>query len=558
MPMRHHYHLFLLFALLINFPLRAQHTPSETILNGEYRSHILQHIKSDVAGRQKLMQKRANSYLLNLPLDDKLYDESKFNISARVTDDMREDGRPELNYVVTITYNSTNLEGTSDDYPRGDYILEHSNSGKALCHIAKMVVDDFSNDLFVQGRNVTVRIASSADGQDISHIQYGGEYGERRYDAARFNGERVRLSLSPSDGISTNAQLAFARALGVEDCISKSISGLSRTTNLYEYETFCAKEVGARYRRVSLEFIVHGAFDSRILEMNEKLINDQYVDYNVPILPSSTNKDMYVLIIANEHYDAPLPDCQYAENDGEMMRQYCIKTLGVPERHVRLLNNIGIDDLQSDGIRWLKDITVATRGAANILVYYSGHGFSDADYKPYLLFPDFDVSLIKTWRGKTELDPDAYLTKRETSTILQHALSLDTLCAWFNRVANTGITFIVDAGFNGTQRSGEPLFNVKRSNARLKGLRIRNDIVILAAADVNKTAYSFDEQRHGFLTYFILKELKRTKGNLSYGELYKQILQNLGYESSLQGKLQEPIIISGGKTKDNWEGNRFK
>jgi len=556
--MRRHYHLLLLIAMLISLPLRAQHTPSETILNGEYRSHILQHIKSDVASRQQQMQKRANSYLLNLPLDDKLYDESKFNISARVMDDVREDGRPELNYVVTITYNSTNLEGTTDDYPRGDYILDHSNSGKALCQIAKMVVDDFSSDLFSQGKSVTVRIGSSADGQDISHIQYGGEYGERRYDAARFNAERVRLSLSPSEGISTNAQLAFARALGVEDRISQSVSGLSRTTNHYEYETFCAKEIGSRYRRVSLEFIVHGAFDARILEMNEKLINDQYVDYNVPLLPSSTNKDMYVLIIANERYDAPLPDCQFAENDGEMMRQYCIKTLGVPERHVRLLSNIGIDDLQSDGIRWLKDITVATRGTANILVYYSGHGFSDADYKPYLLFPDFDVSLIKTWRGKTELDPDAYLTRRETSILLQHTLPLDTLCAWFNRVANNGITFIIDAGFNGTQRSGEPLFNVKRSDARLKGLRIRNDIVILAAADVNKTAYSYDEQRHGFLTYFILKELKRTKGNLSYGDLYNQILQNLGYESSLQGKLQEPIIISGGKTKDNWQNNRFK
>lgn len=548
--------LFLMVAQAL--PLRAQEPASESALNGEYRELILQQLRSDIASRQKSMQNHANSLLLNLPIEEKLYDESKFHITAKMVDDIREDGRPELNYVLIITYDCKNFASVTDDYPVGDYLFQHSNTAKALGTIAKQSIDDFSSDLFAKGKKVTVRIASSTDGRAISRIRYGGEYGEHRYDAARFNGETVRLSLSSAQGISNNAELAFARALGVQDYLQKNVTGLSQTSNRFEYETYCAKEIGSQYRRVSVEFIVHGAFDEKIISMNEKLINDEFVDFNIPALKPETNANTYVLIIANQQYDAPLPDCAFAENDGAVVRQYCLKTLGVPERHIKVLNNASIDNLRTEGIRWLKDITLAVRGNANVLVYYSGHGFSDADFKPYLLFSDFNTRNVRSWVGKTELDPDAYLTKRETKTLIANSLALDTLCSWFNKVATTGITFIIDAGFNGTQRSGEPLFNIKRSDARIKGLRIRSDIVIFSAADVNKTAYAFEEQRHGFLTYFLLKELKRTKGKVTYGQLYDALLKNVSYESSLQGKLQEPLIISGGKTKEAWQDFRFK
>ena len=554
--MKKYYPLLLLLALVL--PLGAQKQPSEKVVNGEYRTIILNHLRQDVSTREGKMQKRANAMLLNLPLDEKLYDESKFRISARIEDGRTPDGRTELNYVVTITYNSTSIEGASDDYPQGGYLVQQSNSARALCAIAKQVVDEYSSDLFVQGKEVTVRIASSADGQPVSHLPYGGEYGERRYDAARYNTEPVRLSLSPTEGINTNAQLAFARAVGVEHTLRQTIESLARTTNHYEYETFCTKEIGPRHRRVSLEFVVHAAFDEKILEMNQKLVNDQYVDYNIPTLPAGTNKETYVVIVANEGYDAPLPDCDYALNDGQAFQRYCVQTLGIPARHIRLLENASIDELRTDGIRWLLDITTASRGRANIILYYAGHGFSDPDYKPYLLFSDVNTRQIRSWNGRTELDPDAYLSRREANNLMAQSLPLDTLCAWFNRVPNLGITFILDCGFNGAQRNGEPLINLKRSDARVKGLRIRQDIVIFAAADVTKTAYAFADQRHGFLTYYLLHELKRTRGDIAYGPLYESILKDLGYESSLQGRLQEPIVIGGGKLKESWTTRRFK
>ena len=89
-------------------------------------------------------------------------------------------------------------------------------------------------------------------------------------------------------------------------------------------------------------------------------------------------------------------------------------------------------------------------------------------------------------------------------------------------------------------------------------MRIRSDIVIFNAANVEKTAYSFDEMRHGFLTYYMLKELKRCKGDITYGNLYNAIMTTVPKESALQGKLQEPEIIAGGKVKDSWVNMRFR
>ena len=117
---------------------------------------------------------------------------------------------------------------------------------------------------------------------------------------------------------------------------------------------------------------------------------------------------------------------------------------------------------------------------------------------------------------------------------------------------------IVDATFDGNQRDGEPLVNMKLTDKKVKGLRIRNDIVLIGAAAYDKTAYAFDEQRHGFLTYYILKELKSRKGDVDLYDLFNSVDLEVQRESSLQGHLQEPTVTVGGKLKDTWGKLRLK
>lgn len=548
-------------ALVALMPAQAQKPKqprTETSVNCEYREIILKHIQSDVASREKTMRKRAKAKLLALPLEQKLYDESQVEIIAEVVDGKREDGKPELNYVLEVSYNCHHAEGIYDDYSTGSYLVEQSNSAKAICDIARDIIDDNSADIFASGKQVSVRITSSADAVDITHLPYNGEFGDHRYDAIEFNGEPIRISLNQTEGITNNAQMAYARGLAVQSYIKNNINSMRRTENEYFFDTRCHKETGSRYRRISIEFTVHGAFDQTIVDMNESLVNDEFVDYNIPTVEPASNHNTFVLIIANENYESPLPNCEYAERDGRVFSEYCVKTLGVPERHVKVINDATAQDIKREGVRWLKDIVTAMRGQADIVVYYSGHGISDADYKPYILPADVNPFTVRGWQTVSEINPDERLSSRDAKSILEQSIPLDTLCAWFNRVETKNITFILDAGFNGKQRNGEYMFNIARSNNRIKGLRVRNDIVIFSAADVNKTAYSFESQQHGFLTYFLMKELKRTKGDINYGTLYDNLLREVSYESSLQGKLQEPIIVAGGKTKDAWDSRSFK
>ena len=338
-----------------------------------------------------------------------------------------------------------------------------------------------------------------------------------------------------------------------------NVSQLRRATNKYEFVTKTYDREGSQYRRSSIEIIVHGAFDETMAEMNNKLINDEYVDFNIPVNEAGTNTTTFALIIANDDYAKPLPDVPYASNDGEIFYQYCIKTLSIPERHVKLLRNANREVIKNEGINWLKDITVALNGEANIIVYYAGHGFTDANYNPYIIPTDINTTGIKALNGKQALIEDLVLKKCDAKNLIGQSIALDTICnSWFNRVKFKNLTFIIDAGFDGTQRNGHSLFSIKKSSNKMKGMRIRNDIVMFVAADWNKTAYSFEQQHHGFLTYFMLKEIKRSRGDIDYGTLFESVDRQLNYESSLQGKLQQPKMVLGNKAKEGWQTRKFK
>ncbi|MBR6441071.1 MAG: caspase family protein, partial [Bacteroidales bacterium] len=210
-------------------------------------------------------------------------------------------------------------------------------------------------------------------------------------------------------------------------------------------------------------------------------------------------------------------------------------------------------------IRWLKDIITAQHGDVHIILYYAGHGISNEKYLPCLMPSGIDVSKIRALRAKNGVLPENVKLKScDAKKVISQCIPLDTLTGWFNRVEALSYTFIIDASFNGIQRSGKSFFDIQRDVKKYRNPRVRNDIVIFMAADGYKTAYSFIDQHHGFFTYYILKELKYTRGEVTFQELFNNVTKNQAYESSLQGKLQEPAIILGGKLSEgNWGERTF-
>lgn len=543
--------------LMLVAPLRAQVT--EASINSEYREIILEQLQKSVEKRERAMRNKAEAYLLTLPNDKKLYDESKLYIKADLVNGLRDDGTPELNYRFEIRYTCLNVESVTDNYPTGAYLCEESNAATAVCELTRMMIDELSKDAFKSGKHVEIKFRAATDQTPVTHLDYRGEYGDFQYCAARYNGESVRISVSEQSGIETNAQLAFLRAQGMRDNLEKNVKGLKGTENLYYYETQSYGETGSQYRNVGVEILVHNAFAEEAVEMNEQLILDEFIDYNIPKAEENSNTNTYVLIIANERYGAPLPDVPYAYNDGEVLTQYCVRALGIPARQVRIIEDATETDLKVQGINWMKDVSVANKGNVNFILYYAGHGFTDAERNPYLAPAGINYNKIKAMRKKKTINTDARLSRRDTKKLLNQCIRIDTLCTWFNRVQYNSVTIILDASFDGNQRDGSPLVNMKHNDKkRSKGLRIRNDIVVFSAADWNKTAYSFDEQHHGFFTYFLLKELKKSKGNIDYYDLFNTVDLELQKESALQGKLQAPTVTPGGKIKESWGNLRLR
>ena len=580
-------YLSLMLALV---PAFAQE--SESMLNEQYRAAIREYLEQDIANRQKTMQRRAEQMLVALPNDQKLYDENFVKITTAITESEGEDGVRTLDYMYVISYNCRHIEGYTDDYPQGIYDWDSSNSCRAICTLTKTFIDGILDDYFRAGKKVSIKIFSTADGSGINNpLAYDGRYGEFRYEPVTFNGEQLRISVDSQNGIANNAQLAYIRAQSVRDFLQKNVRNLQRTDNEYQYVTRSYADTGAFYRRSSIAITVHDAFRETIDLMTADKIQDDYVDFNIPQSLTSY-ENAYVLIVANDDYtNAFLPTVPFAANDGEIVRRYFVRALGVPERQVKVLSNASKAQIVNEGVRWLTDLSQAvattnpdgtTEPQARLFVYYAGLGYTDFNNVSYIIPNNLNVDDIKSLQPKkvkgcckkkkqraaalAVANYDIRLKPKESARFTQQLLSIDQLCTMFKGFPVKDLTLIIDAGMDGHQRNGAPMLRPDRkvdpkAKARKRKSNMRADAVVLLAAEADKTAFSFDAQHHGFLTYFLLKEIKGIAGNIesyTYQDIYESLGRKLSKESALQGRWQEASGLAGGKYKEAWQQQHVK
>ena len=564
--------VFLVGTLL---PLWAQ--VGEKSLNRRYQNEIRDSLAQVVAERGREMQRTAETLLTALPNNEKLYDESYMTVEAELIDTVYTDGTLHLDLLYRISYNCRHLEGWTDDYPLGAFDVDSSNSCRAICRLTKRFVETTLRDVATAGREVDITISSSADGTEFTtQMPYDGRYGDFRYCPTTFNGERIRISVDRATGISNNCQLAYLRTQSVKAFLEENIEALKKTRNRYQFVTQSYKDsINTHYyRRSSIEIRFYDVFASTVQQMQQTRIQDDHVEYNIPVT-SVKNEDMYVLIIANENYGSSttsvlIPDVPYALNDGELMREYLVKALGVPERQVKVLKNATLQDIEQEGIHWLAELSQAVAGkkgdeiipTANILIYFAGHGFVDLDGVAYLMPTGINTANIESLQAgkKGNQGFDIVLSKKESKRLAEQCLSIEGLCSRFNAkvLPVKNLTLVVDASFNGTGRDGKPLVRSDRKDEGKKRRKptLRSDVVAMLAADYTKTAFAFDEHQHGFLTYFLLKEVKLQGDNifrLTYQDLFEEVARKLGKESALQNRWQEAIGIAGGKYKEGWQ-----
>lgn len=256
-------------------------------------------------------------------------------------------------------------------------------------------------------------------------------------------------------------------------------------------------------------------------DVNHEAVYNSDVDINVPEGKVKRN-DTFAFLISNENYTRTDP-VMFALNDGNMMKQYCVKVLGIPEKNVTHVKDASLNDMRYQ-LKRIKDICEAYDGDASIIVYYAGHGIPEEGSSDAYLLP-----------------VDGYAEDAKTG------LSLKELVETLGEVPARQVTLFMDACFSGTGREGKTLFASRGVVLKPKSVAPKGNLVLFSASQGVETALPYKEEGHGMFTYYLLKKLKDTKGKVSLGELAEYLIKNVKRTSVVEGKIQTPTVEASPK-----------
>ena len=81
----------------------------------------------------------------------------------------------------------------------------------------------------------------------------------------------------------------------------------------------------------------------------------------------------------------------------------------------------------------------------------------------------------------------------------------------------------------------------------------------MAASQGDETAYTYNEKGHGLFTYFLLKKLQESKGNISLYDLSQFIVSNVRQVSIIKNKRnQTPGVSASANLHDIWGNLKLK
>lgn len=526
----------------INAQLRQQKHEAQSGIyhfRMENRASLLERLQAAEAERRAQLMQQLEAYNQSLKPQNRVGEGIKMGVQPNVVLQKSPEGRDELNLELEFSYQTKSPEElqftvskNTDDYPAGAYLPTQSKACKTTLTFIKNKVDNELAEYFTKGTDVTITITGVTDGTPIrSAIPYKGEYGDFENLMIYLNNDIDEVTVTKKGGITTNAQLAFLRTQGVKKYLETYVDNLQKTNNRYQIYAVEHKEKGSQFRKISVKFTIHKAFNQQLAASTNmpveepKKVSD--VDINIPAA-SGQNNNTYVAIIANEKYNEIVGVVPFAHNDGEIFQEYCVRTLGIPARQVRITKDATKNNFE-DVIDWFKSISNA-RSDARFIIYYAGHGVPNGE-ETYLL--------------PVDANPEK----------AQQMWSLKSMYNTLSELPCQSVVCLLDACFSGTRRNGEPLTQGGRgvrAVARPKD-PVHGNLVVLSAADAKQTAYPFADQKHGLFTYFLLKGLQTSKGNINIEKLFEQISENVRLEAAMATREQTPCIQASDDLNDSWK-----
>lgn len=252
------------------------------------------------------------------------------------------------------------------------------------------------------------------------------------------------------------------------------------------------------------------------------------VDINIPET-GCVNDKTYVVVFGNEKYKHH-SDVPYAYNDSRVFAEYCHKVLGVPEDNIRKYTDATYSEI-NEQIKYLQNRCNVSPGELNIIFYYAGHGIPKVDERTAYLLPT-DAS----------------------GTDFGSCICLNSLYDTFDNMNAKNVTVFLDACFSGATRNSEMLFAERFVEMEVDDFVAKGNTVVFSATEGNQTAMGYDDQQHGFFTYYLLKSLQESKGNITLKDLADSIHKNVKAKSlDKKNKAQTPKVTPSPALGNSWE-----
>lgn len=219
------------------------------------------------------------------------------------------------------------------------------------------------------------------------------------------------------------------------------------------------------------------------------------VDINIP----ETNlkrPNTYVVIIANENYkNTEVQKVPFAHRDGQIFGEYCKKVLGVSKEHIKFTKDATSSEMRSI-IRDLGTRTNMDPDKLNIIFYYAGHGNPDIpNNKSYLVPTDVRANNF------------------------EECMALDKLYEQLDGMKARSVTVFLDACFSGATRTGQMMMSGRYVRKHQADVKPAGKTIVFSASSGEEAANAYNDQKHGYFTYFLLKALQESRGNISFAEL---------------------------------------
>ncbi|MCK4663816.1 MAG: caspase family protein [Bacteroidales bacterium] len=261
----------------------------------------------------------------------------------------------------------------------------------------------------------------------------------------------------------------------------------------------------------------------------------------VNIKHAFVNPYRFALIIGNEDYSSYQTDLEsesdvdFAKKDAKAFKDVACNILGVPDENIIYLENARYIEMR----RALKKMNLYaknTYGKGEFYFFYAGHGFPDEKTKDPYLVPvdgsgsDLEFSAIKlkdVYNNLTE-----FPTKR--------------------------VTVFLDACFSGGARN-QGLIAARGVKIKPNEEVLKTNLIVFAASSGNQSSLPYKEKQHGMFSYYLIKKLKESKGNISYKELSDYVKEQVGLKSIMvNNKEQNPQTNVSPSVQSVWGNWKVK